>query len=1640
MGICFPAFSQIDFTADVLQGCSPQVITFTANAPGATVYDWDLGNGANSSAANPGASYINPGFYTIRLRVTYPNGIVETVSKTNYIEIFDNPIANFTANPVQICAGESVDFTDLTQATSNPLTSWLWDFGDGDTGSVQQIRHTYTSPGTFTVTLISTDIRGCEGTEQKEALIQVNPKPDASFVADNALGCAPPFPVNFFSTGSGSAFTHTWDLGNGQTSTQVNPSTTFGQNGNYTITHIVSSSLGCSDTVVKNDLVNVGNVQVNIQVSDSVACVGQEVNFFCGGGFGSVVSWDFGVPGGSSTDCNAVFTYRTPGLYTVNVSILDPSGCSFQATQQIRVSVPPIPDFSISDTLLCDPPMISSFVNNSTGAVSYVWDFGDGTTSTDVNPTHTFPTLPISSQTGQPYFYDVKLTAYNADGCPASLQLNNSVITGQTAAFFIPTPAEGCAPLDVLLGDRSISTSPVVSWFWDLGDGTTSTLRDVNHTYTDTGKYDVSLIITTLHGCTDTIVQRNVIQVGDPPIADFTANLNFACASNSIEFTNLSVGADSAFWIFGDGLTSREYEPMHAYRDTGWMDVTLFAFHNGCPTILTKSDYIYIQPAVASFRIPELGCALPFQLSGVNESIGAHRYLWDFGDGTTSTDTIPSHTYLQEGSYVIRLTAFNDSTGCADSVSLPFNIGLIDPVIDFTTAGGCNPVIVSFSDLTTNSRVSIWDFGDGDSSFIRNPIHVYTDPGFYTVTLKAISDIGCDGRVTVTIPVSEPLVDFDVLPANRGCTEFEAQFVNLTSSPSPIANWDWTFGPAGATSTDESPMFTYVNPGFYTVSLIATDTLGCTDTLTRRNYISVFEAIPQFVVDEPVNCANNPIVFLNTSLGSGLSYFWDFGDGNTSTATNPVHTYTTDGLFDVSLTVTDFNGCDSTLILPDYINISDPLISLTADSTFADCPPLLVNFTAQALSSHTFTTWNWDFGDGASSTGINPSHLYIESGTFDIGLDATTTAGCVANITEPDYIQISGPEASFSFTPGVVCPGDPITFTTQNVVNVSEFTWDLGNGVLDSGASIVYAYPDSGIYYPILIAEDAGGCQVVLRSPDSILVYPKPIADFSVSAGQLCGGDTLTFTDLSTSDNPIQQWQWDFGISTSALQNPTVIFSIAGIYDVSLRVTNESGCRDTLVQPASIIVEPNVQPEAPEILFVSVMSDTEVTGTFAAFANTFDDFDRYIIYREDPGGIFIPIQTILNIQDTSFIDRNLDTKQNSYCYKLQVVNECGLASSLNSAQTHCSILLESADLLGQVTLNWSDYIGWNGIEEYRLYKVQGYSTTSPELIAVLPPSINSYEDFDVFCQEEKTYRIEAIKANDVLNSWSNIQAEAPLFEAPSQAMDLWLATVEADTFVEVRWGPSPGIPFADELVIEKDAGGGFTAVYSQLVSDPPRTWVDENVQVHEQSYIYRAYIQDSCGEKTPLGRIAESIHLKASRQAGTVFLSWNPYQEWENGILNYRLEVFNEMSLQFEEVSPLGPALNSFSDRKTDLPQRSYCYRVSANELEGNELTSISNIACVPIGPQIFYPNAFTPNGDQTNDVFIIKGLFIERARMMIFDRWGEKLFEGTDLQTGWDGRYKNQPVQEGVYVFRVEGVGYDGTLFSRAGTVTLIR
>lgn len=1891
-----PVFSQIDFTANVTSGCSPMVVNFTAIAPGAVSYSWNLGNGTMSSLQNPGVTYTTAGQFTVTLSVAYANGTSQSVTKPGFIVIFANPVTNFTANILNICQGESVQFTDQSTPGSNPITSWLWDFGDGFTSTQINPNHTFTVPGVFPITLVTSDANGCQNILLKPGYILVNPTPNADFTVNNALGCTAPHNATFTSLPNGPSVSHLWTLGNGATPTTANPTTTYTTPGSYTVTHIVTDTLGCADTVVKTNLISVGQNTVNIQASDYLVCPNQAITFFCNSPVGSLVNWNFGVPGPGSTACNPTFSYNQPGTYIVSATITNGSGCTFNGSTVITVSTPPVVDYSASDTLFCDPPFLVNFTNNTTGAATYLWEFGDGGISTSTNPSHTYQTLPVFSSTGQPYFYNVTLTATNAAGCSTVIVKPAYITTGQTGAFFDGFPRNGCAPLDVDFFSLSYSPSPIISYFWDFGNGQTDTVANPSVTYLDTGAYNISLIIETLHGCSDTLSVSDYIQIGEQPIADFIADTTYSCASGNIQFTNLSQNADSAYWSFGDGGQSGVWSPSHQFQDTGYMDVMLIVFDRGCPDTLIKPAYIYIDPPIALFLpLQPFICHAPDTIQFSDFSIGAHHWLWDFGDGSpTSTLQNPVHIYPQEGAYLVTLMVFNDSTQCGDTTNTLITIKEVEADFVTDTIFGCRPLTVSFTDSSYNANKWFWNFGDGSAAITQNPTHTYQNSGIYTVSLFVLNSIFCSDDTVILqhIKVYEPKVDFNV-PDPTGCAPYSVTFNNLTTSLGPVTTWNWSFGPPGATSGLQTPTYTYTNPGPYTVTLTATDSIGCSSSKTIPNYIFVTEPVPLFTVSNQVHCINNPIIFTNLSTGFGItSYLWDFGDNTTSNAQSPVHTYLANGIYNASLTITDVNGCDSTYTLP--ITIATPQVNFAADTTFASCPPLLVNFSASIFSPHTFTGWQWNFGDQSSAVAQNPSHVYAVPGDFNVTLIATTAGGCKDTVTVPSMISVGGPYGSFSFTPQQICPGFPVSFSATGTPNVAQFNWDLDGGNLATGQNITFAYTNPGIYHPLLIVEDSAGCQVLIESQDSIRVFPKPIANFSVNAPLLCDSGLVNFVNLSTPTTLVNQWSWDFGDNSgvSTVANPGYFYSLPGNYDVTLTVTTVNGCRDTLLLPSAAIVnespqaaiavtdsagcmplsvtfsdvspvnssptaswqwnsgitgigattqsypftyqnpgfytatltitdtkgcignasqnievwalpEPNFvaddsfgcapkivqftdltpsaidwrwrfgdvspvsqledplhvyqadgiytvslkvwdingctdsltkpnyivldhpdagltvsdrvvcpaepvsftdisqsdtlisgwfwdfgdnttstqqnpvhtyqnpgtysitltvtdvfgcsdvitfpehiqvlvdeEPVVPNIRYATVISDVATEISFDPYDNFRNDFERYEVFRQDPSGTWQMIFTTTDITETTLTDAGLDTKNNVYCYRIQVVNYCERRSDIGDSEVHCTILLTTTAQTDQIFIDWTPYLGWNAVGEYRVYRVNGYATTGMSLIATVPGNVTTFTDTDMFCYDAFTYRIEATEAGSNTLSRSNISKNTPIHFGPPNPMHMIRATVEDNVFVKIEW---EDIPVGDDLVrveIERNTGTGFQNLLSQPISSPVRMYEDKDVLVNEQSYQYRAVVVDTCGDRTPLGRWATSILLEAERVRGVVYLKWNPYETWAFGVDRYEIEVFDETNLQYIQVTTVPGSVTTYADEKTDLAQGSYCYRVSAWEAGGNGQTSLSNEACVVVDPLLYFPNAFTPNFDLINDRFIIPGAFIGQFRMEIYNRWGQKIFETDSQEDGWDGTSQGTAVPEGVYVFKVSGTGYSGEVIRRSGTVTLLR
>jgi PKD repeat protein len=320
-------------------------------------------------------------------------------------------------------------------------------------------------------------------------------------------------------------------------------------------------------------------------------------------------------------------------------------------------------------------------------------------------------------------------------------------------AAFSGTPTSGGVPLTVLFTD--LSQGEPISWHWNFGDGTTSTLENPAHTYTSAGTYTVTLTVTDAAGTVRTATHTNYVTV-QPLAANFTATPTSGAAPLAVAFTDTSTGDPTAWsWNFGDGTTSTQRNPNKTYATAGSYTVTLTVTgKDGVSThTTTRTGFITALPLTADFTASPTSGPTPFTTTFTDTTIGSPTsWSWDFGDGTTSTLQNPSHTYATPGKYTVTLTV-GGAGGATSTKTRTDYVEALPLSADFSAAPtfGAVPLTVNFSDTSIGTATTwSWSFGDGGTSTQQNPSHTYTSPGTYTVTLTVTNASGGSSTRTRT--------------------------------------------------------------------------------------------------------------------------------------------------------------------------------------------------------------------------------------------------------------------------------------------------------------------------------------------------------------------------------------------------------------------------------------------------------------------------------------------------------------------------------------------------------------------------------------------------------------------------------------------------------------------------------------------------------------------------------------------------------------------------------------------------------------------------------------------------------------------------------------------------------------------------
>ncbi|MBX2871855.1 MAG: PKD domain-containing protein [Saprospiraceae bacterium] len=377
------------------------------------------------------------------------------------------------------------------------------------------------------------------------------------------------------------------------------------------------------------------------------------------------------------------------------------------------------------------------FVDRSTNEpLSWAWDFGDGNTSTEQNPIHTYTSVGT---------FNVCLTASNSTGSNTACR-EIEVFLPPAAAFDIDTIGNGNYAFN------DLSTNSPLSWAWDFGDGSTSDQQNPAHTFNIPGTFNICLTVVNEVGENTVCQSLTVILI---PVANFEIVDN---GNGSFQFNDLSANNPDAWvWTFGDGDTSNDQSPSHSYAAPGSYEVCLTAANETGSTQACQMVTVVFAP-VASFDIDTLDNGL-YGFTDLSTNTPS-SWAWDFGDGNTSTEQNPTHTFITAGTFNICLTATNaagDNTAC-QSLTV-----VLSPQASFTATMGDNGNY-SFTDQSTNDPTSwAWDFGDGFTSSDQNPTHTFGATGDFEVCLMATnaagSSISCQTISVIINDVNDPALE-----------------------------------------------------------------------------------------------------------------------------------------------------------------------------------------------------------------------------------------------------------------------------------------------------------------------------------------------------------------------------------------------------------------------------------------------------------------------------------------------------------------------------------------------------------------------------------------------------------------------------------------------------------------------------------------------------------------------------------------------------------------------------------------------------------------------------------------------------------------------------------------------------------------
>lgn len=1654
---------EMDIDVDFNFGCNlPHEVNFTnlsSNDPDIR-YTWDFGNQSSFNGFEPGPIFYNVnGFYDVTLIAqNLLTSCQDTLFLPQYIQVGGEPI-DFTISELSGCPPFT---TNVALEVFQSTDSVVWNFGDGHIKTGFNVVHTYTDPGCYTISLIKYG-SDCEFGGQSDTCIQVFPELQYNAEIQNPEGCLLPHIATLNVTSTQEVEVE-WYVNDLLVSTDLNHNIEITSFGSHPVRLEIINEYGCAESIA------LGNIQID-SLSLSLTnrprgCtpLSRQLDYQSNS-ISSMSSWQWDVYDSnnvifSSSLENPTINIVDIGNYDVRLIASNTAGCIDTVFNTAWIQVGNLPDVRFTADLVrsCLEDTIT-FTDLSSIANEWLWDFGDGTSSREQHPRKKYDT---------PGLYTVILSAA-LNGCQNTESINNYIEILEPISEF--TPIYNCSnPFVIEFQNTSIGADSI---HWDFGftggydprlDTTYSPIFD----FQTNGKYQVALTVFNFTtGCKHT----SEIEINTAgPVANFSIDKTQGCAPLEIGITDLSENAVEWYYYLDGNLINtdnNQSEPEIEIVNSGaYTDMRLIVLdENTCRDTFDLPVDLMVSEITPGFvSLPNPGCVgdnIVFKDTSISLFSPIESRNWII-DGITDTLHADNFTQVfnERGVRDVELMITN-TWGCTNTVTQ--QIELSKPSLDFRyDTLTCSNRDVQIINLSAGSSLTYeWDFGDSNTSTLNAPIHQYTDEGDFNICMTATDQWGCKADLCgPTISIKNPVALFIGDTLIKNCPPLNVNFENKSTN---YINSTWNFGDGSSMSMEDSPTHSYSVTGQYDVELIVELTDQCKDTLIIEDYITLNGPVGTFNFHGDTICGPREIKFIASSNVDYI-YTWDFGDGNIVSRpslrnTDTIfHTYFEEGKYRPLLILSDATGCELIIEAEDQISVHNSYLDFfIAETELCQIPSSVQPFNF-SYSTDPATVISWIINGPVTDTvyGVQPEIIFETPGRYSITL-ILENEYCTKSLEYAEEIQIGiTPTANFTPANPSYCQNELATFSDRSTFdfgNITNRQWLLNNSPIGQGPTLEYTFDTPGDHKLDLEIYTDFGCSDIYSQ--LIHVAPAPIAEIEPYREVCLNSSTILNANIINS-SIINSSSWYLG-NTLICDNCN---------EININPTQNQEYTFVLQSNESCSISYGVEVVVLEVPAIDLGQDQTICkyeGTQISLSGSQPgDVINWLpanIEAECYGDCTGP--SLNPLEDTRYfatVTNNLGCSSTDSVLVQVISDEADLMVADHVICERSSILLSSpSNELYDWRSSSSNCIGCTEINLSPDSSTTVYiETTGPlycplrdsTIVTVKPDhTVQAGDDMIICLGEMITLEAQGVGIGDVL--WTSDQSiqdptSTLLSIQPNKSSTYDLQVIEdlctQSDSVSIIVEQSAFIRVTGDTICSGDTAWiHFDGLFDRLAwSTAPDIVADnyagfilyEPIELSVEAFFRTCNTDLKNIELLVLPPVEidipanmefypdEELHINAKINYNGLFdIEWTPGE---------LIPCNNCLSFDLSPESPM------FLDlRVTDI--NSGCWDEAQIRLLERQSCDES---------YIFMPNVFTPNGDNVNDLLEIQSIYLEEIiNFQIFNRWGEMIFETSDIAQGWDGTQNGQEQPIGIYLYNIETLcSANGKKYIKSGDFTLIR